>query len=65
MTLNAEESKRQLWATFSEMIFIPGLLKIFTKRNCAETAIFRVGILIRVLSLFRVSLSHISELSVL
>lgn len=45
----------------SELIFIPGLLQILRKWSClcVETAIFRVGIFIWVLSLFWVSVSLI------
>lgn len=50
-----------LWTIFeaSELIFIPGLLQILMKWSCLcfETAIFRAGIFMWVLSSFWVSVS--------
>lgn len=52
-----------LWITLENLglIFIPGLLQMLIKLSflCFETAIFRVGIFIWVLSLFGFSVSLI------
>ena len=60
-------SRRREWEfhfghLFLSWFFIPVLLNIFTKQNCAERAIFRVGIFIWILFVLGLSCIRIKSL---